>query len=99
MVPLPVATDTLKPTVSVFRFPGDACAMLNVVADGTVRAWHEEKPITLSSSGDWYLGAFAVPPDADQAKLQVEIDGVRHSLVACWPKPEPVDGGDGDTVH
>jgi hypothetical protein len=48
--------------------------MLNVVADGEVRAWHEDEPIALSRLDDWHLGSFAVPPDADHVELRVEID-------------------------
>jgi hypothetical protein len=82
-------TSPLK--VDVLHFD-DGMTMLNVVADGAVRAWHEDQPITLSSAGGWgwYLGTFAVAPGVDHAKLEVEIDGVPRNLVARWPEQAPL---------
>jgi hypothetical protein len=91
MIRLPVATSGQKPTIGAFKFPGDAYALLNVVADGPVHAWHEDEPITLSCADGWYLGSFAVPPDADHAEVRVEIDGVEHNLVITWPGTEPAE--------
>jgi hypothetical protein len=94
MMRLPVATDGQRPTIGVLKFPNDAYAMLHVDADGPVRAWYKDEPITLSCADDstWHVGTFAVPPDADQAELRVEIEGVERNLVVLFKtEPEPAE--------
>jgi hypothetical protein len=94
MMRLPLATSGERPAIGVIKFPDDAYAMLHVDADGPVHAWYKDEPITLSCADNstWHLGAFAVPRDADQAELRVEIGDVRHNLVVRFkPEPEPAE--------
>jgi hypothetical protein len=94
MMRLPPATDGQRPTIGCLKFPNDTYAMLHVDADEPVHAWHEDEPIVLSRANDssWYVGTFAVPRDADQAKLLVEIGDVRHNLVVRFKsEPEPAE--------